>query len=248
MTVRAAAIALTLAVAGACSGAGDDTTAIRVLAAASLTDAFADVAAAFEEGSDGAVDVELSFAGSPALRESVLAGAPADVLATVGDDDMAVVVAAGEAGDPVTFATNGLQVAVPAANRGGVTGLGDLARPGLLVGVCAPAVPCGSAARAAFDAAGVVPSVDTEEPDVRALLAKLAGGELDAGVVYRTDVLVAGGAVTGIDLPAGVDTAVVLRAAVLGGGADAGVGGDFVAFLLSPGGQAILADHGFGPP
>jgi molybdate transport system substrate-binding protein len=219
---------------------------VTVFAAASLTDAFADVAAAFEDEHPG-VTVELSFAGSPSLREQVLEGAPADVVATADEEVMADLVDEGAVGEPVLFATSRLQLAVPAGNPAGVTGLDDLARDELLVGLCAEGVPCGELARRVLAAAGITPAPDTEEPDVRALLAKIEAGELDAGLVYTTDVRAASGAVEGIDVPAGEATTRYPIATV----ADAphpDAAAAFVAFVTSPAGRDVLADHGFGPP
>lgn len=214
----AAVAALTLA---GCGGGSD---AVTVFAAASLTDAFAAVADAY----DG--DVRFNFGGSSGLRDQIAAGAPADVFA---------------AADPahvdggVAFATNELVLAVPDGNPAGVTGLDDLGRAELLVGLCAPEVPCGRAARDALAAAGIDAEPDTEEPDVRSVLAKLAAGELDAGVVYRTDVRDADVVVAVADLGASVTYAI----AALDDDGEV-----FVAFVLGDRGRSILADHGFGPP
>lgn len=248
MTVRGAlALTVLLAAAAACrgTGTGDE---VLVSAAASLTDAVREVAIAFEDANPGA-HVVLNLAGSQALRDQVLAGAPVDVLATADTETMEAVVAAGAtASDPVPFATNHLQLAVPAGNPGGVTGIADLARDELLVGLCAPQVPCGRLARAALDAAGVTAVPDTEEPDVRALLTRLAEGELDVAITYATDVAASDGAVEGIDLEPEHDQRASLPVAVLADAPDPAVAEAFVAFLLGDEGRRILRDHGFGTP
>jgi molybdate transport system substrate-binding protein len=91
------------------------------------------------------------------------------------------------AGAPVVFATNALTIAVPRDNPAGVDEIADLADASLLVGSCAVGVPCGDLGAEVFALAGVEPSIDTYEPDVRSLLTKIADGELDAGLVYTTD-------------------------------------------------------------
>lgn len=231
----------------ALAGCGDDDTgSIRVFAAASLTDAFAEVAEAFEAANPGA-SVELAFAGSSSLREQILDGAPADVFASASESDMDQLVAAGEVDAPEVFATNRLQIVVPAGNPAGVTGLDDLADRRLLVGLCAVAVPCGELARRALAAAGVSPSPDTDEPDARALLTKVAAGELDVGLVYVTDVRSAGDRVDGIGIPGGLGATAYPIGAVTGAG-NPGLASAFVDFVLSDDGQAILAGHGFGRP
>ncbi len=138
----------------------------------------------------------------------------------------------------MVFARNRVVLAVPAGNPAGVRGLEDMGREELFVGTCAPGVPCGDLARAVLSAAGVELQTDTNEPDVRALLTKLAAGELDAGLVYATDVRAAGGAVAAIPTGSGALTAPY----------DPGLAREFVAFVLSDRGRAILADHGFEAP
>ncbi len=223
--------------AGEGGGAG-----ITVAAAASLTDAFTELVAAF------GAPVELDFGPSSSLREQLLAGAPADVFAPADRSSMDAVVAAGVASDPRDFATNQLQIVVPAGNRAGVSGLADFADAGRLLGLCAEEVPCGRFARQALSNAGVNPVVDTNEPDVRALLTKVEAGELDAGIVYRSDVLAAGDTVEGVDLPADAGVTTSYPIATLAGSHHPDDAAAFVAYVLSDEGRAILAAHGFGPP
>lgn len=220
---------------------------ITVFAAASLTDAFEEIAAEFEAAHPGTT-VAFSFGSSSALREQILSGAPADVFASASTPNMDQVVEAGAATEAVTFVQNRLQIAVPAGNPAGVTGLADFADEDLLIGLCAEQVPCGQLARAALADAGVRAAVDTNEPDVRALLTKLEAGELDAGIVYVTDVLVAGDAVEGIDLPAEHDVVATYPIAVLTAAPNREVAEAFVAFVLAAEGQEILASYGFDIP
>ncbi len=220
---------------------------ITVFAAASLTDAFEELGSAFE-ATNPEVRVELNFAASSALREQILAGAPADVFASADESNMAQVVEAGAATEPSPFAANQLQIAVPANNPAGVTGLSDFADGDLLIGLCAEEVPCGRFGREALAAAGVTPAIDTNEPDVRSLLTKLRSGDLDAGIVYRTDVLAAGDAVEGIEIPAAQNVDARGSIAALAAAANPGGAGAFVAFVLSAEGREILASQGFGAP
>lgn len=246
--VRVLAAALAVAVA-ACGGADSAPVVedeVIVSAAASLTDAFGEIEAAFEDANPG-VDVVLNLGASSALREQILAGAPVDVFASADTSNMDPIVEAGlVGGEPRILARNHLQIAVPAGNPAGVTGLADLADEALLVGLCAETVPCGDLGRRALSKAGVTAAVDTNEPDVRALLAKIAAGELDAGIVYVTDVISAGGAVEGIAVPD--DVATDYPIAVLGGAPNPNGAAAFVAFVLSEPGQTILAGYGFGAP
>jgi molybdate transport system substrate-binding protein len=194
-----AALVVGLAGCGASSEAGTEGPLV-VLAAASLTGAFTELAASFEADNPGTT-VTLSFAASSALAQQVLSGAPADVFAAASPATMETVTGAGEAAEPEVFARNTLQIAVPAGNPADVTGLADFADEDLAIALCAEQVPCGAAARRVFEASGVVPSPDTLEQDVKAALSKVTLGEVDAALVYRTDVLAAGDEVEGIAFP-----------------------------------------------
>jgi molybdate transport system substrate-binding protein len=217
---------------------------ITVFAAASLTDAFEELGSTFEEAHPE-VSVDFNFAASSALREQIISGAPADVFASANTSNMDQVVDAGEATSSETFVENQLQIAVPAGNPADVTGLADFADDELLIGLCAEEVPCGEFGREALASAGVAPSVDTNEPDVRSLLTKVEAGELDAGIVYVTDVLAAGDAVEGVDIPVDQNVVATYPIAALAGAANSEVAEAFVAFVLSDEGQEILDSYGF---
>jgi molybdate transport system substrate-binding protein len=230
-----------------CGPGGPGGPDLLVFAAASLTDAFADLESAFEAANPG-IDVLVSTGASSALREQILEGAPADVYASANEANMRVVVDAGEAAaEPVVFAHNDLVIAVPAGNPGGVTGLEDFARSDLLVGLCAAGVPCGDFAGQVLDAAGVVPEPDTAEPTVRALLAKLEDGELDAGLVYRTDVI-ASSRVDGIEVPPQWNVEARYPIVTLAGSGRPETAAAFVAFVVSAEGRGILERWGFTAP
>lgn len=193
--------------------------------------------------------MDLNVGGSATLRSQIVEGAPADVFASANEENLAAV---GEAGrldtEPTIFATNRLTIAVPAGNEAGINGLDDFAREDLLIGLCAEQVPCGEFARQALTAAGVDAAEDTNEPDVRALLTKVAAGELDAGIVYVTDVAAAGEQVEAIDFAAADRVLAHYPIAPIRDGANPSGAAAFIEFVLSPEGQAILIEHGFGTP
>ena len=182
---------LVAVLANGCSDAQDTNNndgEVVVMAASSLAEVL-EVVIEFE----GHASVTPVVAGSSTLVAQLAAGADADVLITANAATMDRAVADGSVqGEPVVIATNTLALAVAADNPGGVSGLADLARRDLLIGLCAIEVPCGELARRALDEAGIAPSVDTLEPNVRALAAKISLGELDAGLVYVTDARAAG--------------------------------------------------------
>jgi molybdate transport system substrate-binding protein len=221
---------------------------LTVFAAASLTDAFEELTTAFEAAHPG-VEAQLNLAASSSLREQILAGAPADVFASASTSDMDQLAEAGAvSGEASLFTRNRITIAVPAGNPASVTGLEDFADPALLIGLCAEEVPCGRYGRQALEAAGVTPSLDSNEPDVRALLTKLEAGELDAGIVYVTDVAAAGGAVEAIPIPDAYAVEATYPIAVLAAAPNLGAAEEFVAFVLSAQGQEVLARFGFLAP
>ncbi|HUG32757.1 MAG TPA: molybdate ABC transporter substrate-binding protein [Acidimicrobiia bacterium] len=234
---------------GACGGAErTEREELIVSAAASLHDAFEEIESDFETANPN-VDVVLNLAGSSTLREQILDGAPADVYAPAAVPHMDAVVDAGAVlGEPVVFARNRLQIAVPAGNPGEVESLHDFADAALFIGLCSEGVPCGDHARATLAKAGIAPSIDSNEPDVRALLTKIAEGELDAGITYVTDVAGADGTVEGIDLPKDVNVIVEYPIAVLAASAHRDLAAAFVEFVITDRGQEVLGQRGFSPP
>ncbi|MGY1727757.1 molybdate ABC transporter substrate-binding protein [Geodermatophilus sp. SYSU D01062] len=254
--VGAVLAAVALGAAGCGGGAGasparDDggpTGTLTVFAAASLTDVFTDLGQRLEEEHAG-LTVQFNFAGSSALATQLTQGAPADVFASANGTQMSVVTDAGLAdGDPAVFTANVLQVAVPAGNPAGVTGLADFAREDLAIAVCAPEVPCGAAAEDVFAAAGVTPRPDTQEEDVRAALTKVELGEVDAALVYATDVVAAGDAVEGVSVPEAEDAVNDYPLCTLAGAPNPEAARAFVDLVLSEEGQRALADAGFRAP
>jgi molybdate transport system substrate-binding protein len=236
----------TIATTSACTSGGTDE--VQVFAAASLTDAFTAIESGFESAHPGA-DVSLNFAGSSTLREQILEGAPADVFASADAANMQNLVEAGRiSGSPEVFASNRLAIAVPPGNPGAVTSLADFTRPELLIGICAPALPCGEFARQALEAAGVEAEIDTYEADVRALLTKVEAGELDAGIVYVTDLVAAGARTQGLEIPAAYNVVAEYPIAVLTDAPHSRLASDFHNYVLSAAGREALADYGFGPP
>jgi len=205
------ALAAVLALAGCGTGTADGGTAaasssaggdlsgtLTVFAAASLTDVFTGLGVQLEAGNPD-LAVQFNFAGSSALATQLTQGAPADVFASANEEQMTVVTNAGlPAADPAVFTENVLEIAVPAGNPGDVTGLADFADADLTLAVCAADVPCGAAAAAVFADAGITARPDTEEEDVKAALIKVQLGEVDAALVYATDVQAAGSDVEGI--------------------------------------------------
>ncbi|WP_244931856.1 molybdate ABC transporter substrate-binding protein [Nocardioides sp. W7] len=237
---------LTACGAGDGSDGGDDVT-LTVYAAASLTATFEQLAEDFEAEHDG-VAVELSFGGSADLVTQLKEGAQADVFASAATKNMDDLVSAElTAAEPRDFATNVLEIAVPPGNPAGVTSFQDLAGDLNLV-VCAPEVPCGAAAQQVAEAAGVTLAPVSEEQSVTDVLAKVTSGEADAGLVYITDVIAAGGDVEGIEFPEAADVVNTYPIAAVAGSDEADLAQEFVDFVLGETGRSVLQAAGFGQP
>ncbi len=221
---------------------------LTVFAAASLTKTFTELGASFEADHPG-VTVSFNFAGSSDLVAQIQQGAPADVFASADEKNMTK--ATDEkliAGEPVIFATNVLSIAVPPDNPAKVAGLADLARDGVKLVICAPEVPCGAATVKVAEAAGLTLKPVSEEAKVTDVLAKVASGDADAGLVYATDVAGAEGKVLGIDFPESADAVNKYPIGALANSANADLAAEFVALVTGEAGQQVLASAGFGKP
>ena len=233
---------------GAPRGSGDVGGDITVFAAASLTESFTRLGEDFEAAHPG-VRVTFNFAGSSALANQIDEGAPADVFASAAQKNMDQVTDSGSvAANPVTFVTNTLEIAVPAGNPAKITGLADFADADLKIALCAEQVPCGAASKKVFDAAGITAAPDTLEQDVKAVLSKVSLGEVDAALVYRTDVLAAGDKVEGIEFPEAGEAVNAYPIAVCAKAPNPDAAQAFVDYVLSGEGKAVLTEAGFGTP
>ncbi|MBL1076885.1 molybdate ABC transporter substrate-binding protein [Nocardia sp. 2] len=256
---RLGAVAAVLAATAGLAGCGsDDTSAehgsdhvggtVTVFAAASLTETFTKLGKDFEAAHPG-VKVVYSFGASSALAEQIKQGAPADVFASAAPANMQQVIDAGEVtGEPVTFVNNRLEIAVPKGNPGKITGLADFGRAEPKLALCAEQVPCGAAAKKVFETAGITPQPDTREQDVKAVLTKVTLGEVDAALVYRTDVKAAGDKVEGIDFPESTKAVNTYPIAPLAKAPNAAAATAFVDFIKSDQAKKVFADAGFETP
>jgi molybdate transport system substrate-binding protein len=220
---------------------------ITVLAAASLTGSFTRLGRDFEAAHPG-TRVTFGFGPSSGLARSITAGAPADVFASASQKYMDAVTGAGLASGATAFAENVMEVAVPPANPAGITALADLARPGTTVALCQAQVPCGSVAAEVLARAGLTVTPVSQEVDVKAVLTKVQLGEVDAGVVYVTDVIAAGDKVRGVRIPADLNASTTYPIAALTKAPNPSLAKAFVDHVLSAEGQRVLAEAGFVSP
>ncbi|MGI9123498.1 MAG: molybdate ABC transporter substrate-binding protein [Mycobacterium sp.] len=242
--MRLIPIILIVLIAGCGSPAPPDR--LQVFAAASLRKTFTALDHTFTEADPGAT-VDLLTAGSADLLTQLTQGADADVLATADTPTMDRAELAGLlAGPAVPFASNTLTIVVAPGNPRGIKAFRDLAGVNLVV--CAVQVPCGSALPRLQAEAGAELSPVSEENSVTDVLGKVTSGQADAGVVYRTDALAAGGAVTAVAFPEAAGAVNVYRIAVLKGPHNPDLAQRFVDLVTGPAGQQVLAEAGFGKP
>ncbi|PRY01635.1 molybdate ABC transporter substrate-binding protein [Allonocardiopsis opalescens] len=234
--------------AGGSAATGEDTAAVTVFAAASLTDVFERLGTRFEERHPG-TEVRFNFAGSSELVQQLTEGAPADVFAAASTATMDQAVEAGAVADePEVFARNTLEIAVPAGNPGGVGSLADLADPALQVVLCAEQVPCGAATRTVLAETGVeITPVDWAD-DVRAALTRVRLDEADAAIVYRTDVLSAEGEVEGVPFEEASTAVNDYPIAALTEAPEPDLAAAFIELVRSETGTEALAGAGFQVP
>jgi molybdate transport system substrate-binding protein len=219
-----------------------------VFAAASLTDAFNEVGAAFTKANPDA-KATFSFDASSALVQQITQGAPADVFASADIANMDKLTSAGLNGtSPEVFATNLLGLIVPAGNPKGITGVADLAKPDVKVVLCADQVPCGRYAKQILDAAKVSVTPVSLEQNVKGVVTKVTAGEADAGIVYVTDIKAAGSKAEGVEISKDINVLAEYPIASVKASTHQDVDEAFIEFLMGDEGQAILAKYGFLPP
>ena len=220
---------------------------ITVFAAASLTGSFTQLGKQFQSAHPGDT-VKFSFGPSSGLATQITSGAPADVFASAAPTNMQQVVSAGDASNPQNFAKNKMEVAVPPNNPAKVTSVNDLAKHSVKVALCQPQVPCGAVAAQVFKNAGITVKPVTLQPDVKSVLTQVETGNVDAGMVYVTDVMAAGSKVKGVTIAANENASTLYPIATVSSSKEKSIANAFVAYVLSPAGQSVLTAEGFEKP
>ncbi|HEX9868457.1 MAG TPA: molybdate ABC transporter substrate-binding protein [Candidatus Tectomicrobia bacterium] len=231
---------------------------LTIFTAASLTDAFQEMAARIEQTNRG-TRLTFNFAGSPTLRSQLAHGARADVFASADEPNMDGAAKDGTiSGEPRIFARNLLVVIVPVNNPAGIKTLPDLTKPKIKLVLANKDVPAGNYARQALEKMSqdpafgldftrrVLANLASEEMNVKQVAAKVQLGEADAGIVYSTDVTPAmRSAVRVIDIPSEWNVIAKYPIAVVQGTRNESGARVFIEYVLSPAGQAILQHYGF---
>ena len=225
---------------------------LAVSAAASLTAPFRELGELYRKATGA--PVAFNFGATNELRLQIENGAPADVFASASAEEMDRAVASKSVQAPAVFAHNRLVVITPADDPGHVASVKDLARPGLKLVTAHANVPVGKYFHAMLKAMGSDPAygrawalaveknVASAEVNVKQVVAKVALGEADAGVVYASD---ASPKLRMLEVPAAFNVDAVYPLAVTVSSKQPEAARRFVALVLSPEGQAILKHHGF---
>ena len=249
LAALAALLPLTACGGDGSSGAGGDggtASTITVLAASSLTGVFTELGKQFESEHHG-VTVTFAFDSSATLAQQAVGGAPADVLATADQNTMDSA-AQVQLTEPQVFATNRMVLVTPADNPAGISSFSDLDSSSVHYVVCVTTAPCGAVAAALLDRNDVTGTPVSTEVDVKAVLAKVTEGEADAGLVYRTDAIAAGGQVRSFPVPGSASQITTYPIVTLKQTRSTSLSEAFVDLVTGTTGQQVLAKAGFGPP
>ena len=219
---------------------------ITISAASSLRESFVAIGKAFR-AANPKVRVRFNFGSSSTLVSQIIAGAPADVVAVADLATMDKLVSQGSiTGTPKVFARNSMVIAVKPGNPHKISSVADLARVGV-VALCVVTAPCGGYAKSVLSRSGVslAESSITRGIDVAATLAQVTTGDAQAAIVYSTDVLAAGSAVSGVTIPRASNVTAMYPIASIKGSANAEAARAFVEFVTSDKGWSILKSYGF---
>ncbi len=226
---------------------------VTVQTAASLTNAFRDIAPLFEAAHPG-TKLQFNFGASGALLQQIAKGAPADVFVSADQEtmDQAQAQKLVEPSERKDFVSNRLVVIVPAGAGAMPKSLADLSQPGVArIAIGLPAsVPVGRYTQGVLEAAKLWTAIEPKmigANNVRQALDYVARAEVDAGFVYATDAALMPDKVR-IAFTVPTTKPILYPLAVLAGAPNAAGARQFVAFLFTPPAKAVLAKYGFGSP
>ena len=245
-----------------CGNGSGGATVITVFAAASLTDAFREIAREFESANPG-IEVKLNFAGSQRLRSQLEFGASADVFASADAVQMDLAKDAGLiAGSARPFAGSGLAVIVPVDSH--IQNVSEIADPGVKLVLAHESVPAGRYSRrllarlsepdaglGADFAERTLANVVSDETSVKFVEQKVVLGQADAGIVYRSGAMTATATGSARELSLPPETNAVRALYPIAALSNSGApdwGEKFVQFILSRHARDILARYGFDAP
>jgi molybdate transport system substrate-binding protein len=244
--------------AGAAGGSEERGRTLTVFAAASLTDAFGELATIFEERNPG-VEVRQSFESSSTLLTQIQQGAPADVFASAAEEEMTAAAKDGlVAGEPEIFVRNREVIMVPEDNPAGIESMRDLASPGIRLVLPEDGVPAADYTMEILGKAdaeyggdfkgNVLSNVVSREADVRASVSRVALGDADATFGYASDYTPdIRDRVRVVEIPENLNLVATYPIAALRDAKDRGLAREWVDLVVSEEGQRVLERWGFEP-
>ena len=226
---------------------------LTVSAAASLTNAFKDIAPLFEAANPG-TKVQFNFAASGPLLQQISKGAPVDVFASADQETMDQAQMKGfvQAARRRNFVSNSLVVVVPASAANVPSSLRDLTQAAyqrIAIGLPA-SVPVGRYTQGVLEAEGLWGAMQAKmigAQSVRQALDYVARAEVDAGFVYSTDAALLPDKVK-VALTVTTTTALLYPAAPIAASSNPESAQRFVDFLLTPQATSVFVKYGFGRP
>jgi molybdate transport system substrate-binding protein len=222
---------------------------LTVFAAASLTGAFREIVDDFELAHEE-VEVSLQTGPSDTLAAQIQSEATADVFASASQPWMNAVSISPGVLSREDFVRNELVVVMPPDNPAEIETFEDLAKPGIQLVLAAEGVPAGDYAREALRNADIeeaaLANVVSNEEDVSAVVARVADGEADAGIAYVSDVSVAAdNELAHVEIPDDVNVVATYPIASVVGTQEPELAADFIAWMSTAQGKAVLEDYGF---
>ncbi|MCI6573874.1 MAG: molybdate ABC transporter substrate-binding protein [Actinomycetaceae bacterium] len=220
---------------------------VQVYGAASLNTVLPEIGDATVVKDHPGTKLLFNFNGSSSLVDEMAGGAPVDILLTADEKNMKKALEKNLVKDPQIFTANTLVLVVPKGNPGAIKGFADGTLDGKKLVICAPEVPCGNATAKLSELNNVKLAPVSEEQSVSDVLDKVASGEADAGVVYKTDAKLKADKVEVIEIPKADQVVNNYMIAVAAGAPNPEGAKAVLDAVMSDAGQAALEKYGFLP-
>ena len=243
---------LTIGIAG-CenSRTNAETTELTVAAAASLTDVMEEIAVLYNNSNPN-VDLKFTFGGSGALMTQIEEGAPVDVFISAAQKQMDTLEEKGMIKDDtrVDLLSNQVVLITSKSTQKEIESFEDIATDKVeKIALGDPSsVPVGQYSQEIFDKLGIVDEADKKAvyaADVRQVLSWVVSGEVDCGIVYRTDAITSGLVTIVTQAPYGSHNPVIYPAALVDGTNNTDAGEKFIEFLFTDQAKSIFEKYGF---
>jgi molybdate transport system substrate-binding protein len=223
---------------------------IEVFAAASLTDALNEIAATYEKA--GGDKIIFNFAASNTLEMQIAAGAPADIFFSADEAKMDDLQKQGLIAKETRkdFLSNSLVIVVPNDSAVTMTSAAQLADPKIQkIALGQPqSVPAGIYAREYLQKIGIWAQIEARiipTESVRAALAAVETGNVDAGIVYKTDALHSHKVKVAYEVPVADGPAIAYPAALVQGSKHATAAKKFLDYLGKGSSLKTFEKYGF---